>query len=171
MNSVSAQEIKRRGIGAVDTVLEEGPVYVIKHNRARYVVMSEEDYRQLTNQPLAMRVEEATPAPDAEVGQRGAGAMVQSEETTTYTADPSSSVRDLTLRNIPAALYERLEHSAHLHRRNPHDEALACLEKTLMSAPFDPGEFLARLDRLHQKLDVTPLSDEMLDRAKNEGRP
>ena len=47
MNYLSAQEIKRRGISAVDAVLERGPVYVLKNNRPKYVVLAEEEYRQL----------------------------------------------------------------------------------------------------------------------------
>lgn len=169
MNSVSAQEIKRRGIGAIDTVLEEGPVYIIKHNRARYVVMSEKDYRQLADEPRAMRVEESTTA-DVENSQHGTDSIIQSEDKATYSIYGQSTAPDLTLSNMPTALYERLEQQAHLHHRNIADEIIACLEKTLMSAPIDPDEFLAHLDRLHQKLDVPPLTDEMLDRAKEEGQ-
>ena len=47
MNSVPAQEIKRCGISAVDEALALGPVHVIKNNRPQYVVLSEEDYREL----------------------------------------------------------------------------------------------------------------------------
>jgi PHD/YefM family antitoxin component YafN of YafNO toxin-antitoxin module len=47
MNTVSAQEIKRRGIGAVDELLKEGPVHVIKNNQPQYVVLTEERYREL----------------------------------------------------------------------------------------------------------------------------
>jgi PHD/YefM family antitoxin component YafN of YafNO toxin-antitoxin module len=47
MNTIPAQEIKRRGIAAVDEALAEGPVHVIKNNRAQYVVLSEESYREL----------------------------------------------------------------------------------------------------------------------------
>jgi hypothetical protein len=43
MNSLTAREIKRRGMGAVDGPLGGGPVYVIKNNRPRYVVLREED--------------------------------------------------------------------------------------------------------------------------------
>ncbi|HLA50796.1 MAG TPA: prevent-host-death protein, partial [Thermodesulfobacteriota bacterium] len=32
MNTLSAQEIKRKGISAVDEVLKEGPVHIIKNN-------------------------------------------------------------------------------------------------------------------------------------------
>jgi hypothetical protein len=50
MNSIPAQEIKRRGITAVDELLKNGPVHVIKNNRPRYVVMDEADYAALMDQ-------------------------------------------------------------------------------------------------------------------------
>lgn len=48
MRTIPAQEIKRRGISAVDDLLREGPVYVIQRNRPRYVVLDEEQYRELS---------------------------------------------------------------------------------------------------------------------------
>lgn len=47
MNTIPAQEIKRRGIGAVDDLLVKGPVHVIRNNRPQYVVLSEERYEEL----------------------------------------------------------------------------------------------------------------------------
>ena len=47
MNIVPAQEIKRRGIAAVDEALIQGPVYIVKNNRPQYVVLTEENYREL----------------------------------------------------------------------------------------------------------------------------
>lgn len=47
MNTVAAQDIKRKGISAVDDVLKDGPVHIIKNNQPRYVVLSEERYREL----------------------------------------------------------------------------------------------------------------------------
>ncbi|WP_018950450.1 type II toxin-antitoxin system Phd/YefM family antitoxin [Thioalkalivibrio sp. ALMg11] len=47
-NVISAQEIKRRGISAVDRALEKGPVHVIQRNRPRYVILSEESYQRLS---------------------------------------------------------------------------------------------------------------------------
>ena len=47
MNIVPAQEIKRRGIAAVDEALAQGPVHIIKNNRPQYVVLTEESYREL----------------------------------------------------------------------------------------------------------------------------
>lgn len=47
MVSVAAREIKRRGIGAVDEGLVEGPVQVIKNDRPSYVVLTIEQYNEL----------------------------------------------------------------------------------------------------------------------------
>lgn len=47
MNTIPALEIKQRGISAVDDLLKDGPVHVIKNNRPLYVVMSQEDYARL----------------------------------------------------------------------------------------------------------------------------
>jgi PHD/YefM family antitoxin component YafN of YafNO toxin-antitoxin module len=47
MNSISAQEIKHRGISAVDEALVQGPVHIIKDNRPQYVVLSEERYKAI----------------------------------------------------------------------------------------------------------------------------
>ena len=44
MNMIAVQEIKRRGMTAVDHLLEQGPVQIVKNNKARYVVMSEGDF-------------------------------------------------------------------------------------------------------------------------------
>ncbi|MBI1732140.1 MAG: prevent-host-death protein [Gammaproteobacteria bacterium] len=47
MNSIPAQEIKRRGIAAVDDLIGTGDVHVIRNNQPQYVVLSEVRYREL----------------------------------------------------------------------------------------------------------------------------
>lgn len=47
MNTIPAQELKRRGIAAVDGLIESGDVHVIRNNRPEYVVLTEESYREL----------------------------------------------------------------------------------------------------------------------------
>ena len=56
MNVVAASEIKRRGIGVVDQLLERGPVHVIKNNHLGYVVISEEDFQQMLNDIFESRL-------------------------------------------------------------------------------------------------------------------
>ncbi len=57
MNTVPAQEIKRRGISAVDKHLEQGPVHIIKNNRPQYVVLTEERYRELLENEAQAAIE------------------------------------------------------------------------------------------------------------------
>ncbi|MBT0664126.1 prevent-host-death protein [Geobacter pelophilus] len=47
MNTIPAQEIKRRGIAAVDDLIATGDVHVIRNNRPEYVVLSEARYQEL----------------------------------------------------------------------------------------------------------------------------
>ena len=47
MNTISAQELKRRGIVAVDDLIAKGDLYVIRNNQPQYVVLSEVRYREL----------------------------------------------------------------------------------------------------------------------------
>jgi PHD/YefM family antitoxin component YafN of YafNO toxin-antitoxin module len=47
MNAIPAQEIKRRGISAVDDLMDKGDVHIIRNNQPQYVVLSEERYQEL----------------------------------------------------------------------------------------------------------------------------
>jgi len=47
VNTVSAQEIKRRGMAAVDDARAHGPVHVVENNGRHYVVLTEEGCREL----------------------------------------------------------------------------------------------------------------------------
>lgn len=51
MNIIPAQEIKRRGVKAIELALKEGPVHIIKNNQPSCVVLSEEDYAKLLQPP------------------------------------------------------------------------------------------------------------------------
>lgn len=47
MNTIAVQEIKRRGMHAVDALMADGPVRVIRQNKPAYVVLSEAQYQRL----------------------------------------------------------------------------------------------------------------------------
>ncbi len=47
MNTIPAQEIKRRGIAAVDAMITTGDVHVIRNNKPEYVVLTEARYQEL----------------------------------------------------------------------------------------------------------------------------
>ena len=48
-NHVTVAEIKRRGMAAIEEGLRRGPVHIIKHNKPAAVVLSEAEYRRLTD--------------------------------------------------------------------------------------------------------------------------
>jgi len=77
----------------------------------------------------------------------------------------------LTVKNIPEEIYERLKKSASAHRRSINKEVIYCIDRALGSTRLDPDVFLARLDLLQQKIHVSPLTDRVLRKAKEEGRP
>ena len=47
MNTIPAQEIKRRGIAAVDDLIAKGDLHIIRNNQPQYVVLSQERYQTL----------------------------------------------------------------------------------------------------------------------------
>lgn len=51
MNTIPAIEIKRRGVAALEEGLQKGPLHIIKNNKLACVVLKEEDYSRLLNQP------------------------------------------------------------------------------------------------------------------------
>lgn len=48
MHTLPALEVKRRGVAALEEAIKHGPVHIIKNNRPTCVVLSEEDYLELT---------------------------------------------------------------------------------------------------------------------------
>lgn len=47
MNTIPAQDLKRRGIAAVDDLIAKGDIYVIRNNQPQYVVLSAVRYQEL----------------------------------------------------------------------------------------------------------------------------
>ncbi|PSN11496.1 plasmid stability protein [filamentous cyanobacterium CCT1] len=59
---------------------------------------------------------------------------------------------NLTLKNIPDAVYERLKASAERHRRSLNSEAIVCLETVLLPSKISSSERLARARALREAL-------------------
>ncbi len=57
INTIPAQQIKQRGITAVDDLLGHGPVHVMMRNEPRYVVMDEKQYQDLLDRIREMKHE------------------------------------------------------------------------------------------------------------------
>jgi antitoxin FitA len=80
---------------------------------------------------------------------------------------------NLTLKNVPDNVYERLKRSAEEHRRSLNSEAIVCLESVLLPASGNPTEQLDRIRRLRDELQSRGVwaTPDLLERARNEGRP
>lgn len=48
MNAIAANDLKRHGISAVEHLLSNGPVHIIKRNQPVCVVLAEDEYEKLT---------------------------------------------------------------------------------------------------------------------------
>lgn len=77
----------------------------------------------------------------------------------------------ITLKGLPDDLYERIRKRAAEHRRSINSEIIFCLERIFQPRRMEPASFLSQVDRLRRKTRISPLTDEILRAAKEEGRP
>ncbi len=77
---------------------------------------------------------------------------------------------NLTLKNIPDAVYDKLKSSAQAHRRSMNSEAIVCLETVLFSLRMAPTERLARARELRASLPKAKFRAKDIDAFKHEGR-
>jgi antitoxin FitA len=77
----------------------------------------------------------------------------------------------LTIKGIPDELLDNLRRSAEANRRSLNSEVILRLERAIGRAPLDPQEFLSRVRARRERLQLPPLTDELLDQARSEGRP
>lgn len=75
MNAVAAQEIKRRGISAVDALVAQGPVRIMKSNHPKYVIMTDADYEALLGDLAETRL--AASENDIKAGRVSCGTAAQ----------------------------------------------------------------------------------------------
>lgn len=75
----------------------------------------------------------------------------------------------LTLKNIPAPVYERLKLVAKANRRSLNSEAIVCLEAMLMPAAVAPAERIVRARALRAGLQPH-FGAQDIDAFKREGR-
>lgn len=78
---------------------------------------------------------------------------------------------NLTLKNVPDEVYDRLKDSAQLHRRSLNSEAIVCLEMALVPTRIPPAERLARARALRATLPQNSYSIKNIQADKQQGRP
>lgn len=76
----------------------------------------------------------------------------------------------ITIKNIPAALYDQLKTSAHAHHRSINSELIHCLETALMPRPASPRERLAAAQALRQRVRAERIDADDIQAAKEQGR-
>lgn len=77
---------------------------------------------------------------------------------------------NLTLKNVPDAVYERLKASAAAHRRSLNGEAIVCLEAMLMPSRMPASERLARARAVRATLPALRVRAADINAFKREGR-
>ena len=77
----------------------------------------------------------------------------------------------VTVKNIPADLYDLLKQMAEANRRSINSEIIVCIEKAVTSQPIDPENVLATARKLRELTSFYLISNEELNQAKNSGRP
>ena len=77
----------------------------------------------------------------------------------------------LTLKNVPDDLYLRLKEAARLHHRSMNSEIIYCLESVLRSHKIDLQERLSAARKIRLKTGSRRLTDDQLDKIKDDRRP
>jgi antitoxin FitA len=80
---------------------------------------------------------------------------------------------NITLKNVPDDVYERLKRSAEEHRRSLNSEAIVCLESVLLPANGNPSEQLERIRQLRAEAQERGvwLTPKLIEQARGQGRP
>ena len=79
----------------------------------------------------------------------------------------------LTIKNLPDEIYTALTRTAKKHRRSINSEAIVRLERSLESAAPDIDETVKEIRRSRELMKAKGiwLTNEIIELAKNEGRP
>ena len=76
----------------------------------------------------------------------------------------------LTIKSIPDTLYARLKAKAVENRRSLNSEVIVCLEESVTDLKDDRAQTLERIRKHRAEFKGPILTDEFLQKAKNEGR-
>ena len=77
----------------------------------------------------------------------------------------------ITVKNIPADLYDRLRQSAKANRRSINSEIIVCIDRAIRAQEFDLDATISAARRLRQRTAHYLITDEEFNQAKAEGRP
>jgi plasmid stability protein len=81
-----------------------------------------------------------------------------------------TKMANLTIKNIPDNLYQKLKDRAELNRRSMNSEILVCLEQVLNTPQQDAQTILPRIKELRAKSTRHFLTDEEILKLKSQRR-
>ncbi len=76
----------------------------------------------------------------------------------------------ITVKKIPADIYESLKHSAKVYRRSINSEIIVIIEEAVQSKKILPEEFLVRARQIREKTANFKITDDEFKQAKEAGR-
>lgn len=76
----------------------------------------------------------------------------------------------LTIKGLPEPIYLALKARAESNHRSLNGEIIACLERVVGAAPFDPAAWLADVTAFQQHSGALAMTDEELRTARRLGR-
>jgi len=77
---------------------------------------------------------------------------------------------NITVKNIPDDLYEKIKITARGNRRSINNEIITRLDKTLKSKKIDIDSFIRMIEKFQDNIKIPPLADDLITTAKEEGR-
>ncbi len=75
-------------------------------------------------------------------------------------------MRNITIKNIPDDLYEKVKRSAKANRRSLNQEIKVCIEKSVMGEEIVPEQLIDKARRLRKKTANHYLKNEELNQIK-----
>jgi len=79
-------------------------------------------------------------------------------------------MRNITVKNIPDDLYDKIKATASDNRRSINNEIINRLDLSLKSVKLDANSLLQRIENFHNNVNMPLLTDVLLQNIKHEGR-
>lgn len=77
----------------------------------------------------------------------------------------------LTIKNIPAELYNELKYVAEQHHRSINSEVIVCLKEALLPKKISAKDKLANIQALRSQIEPNIITSQDIEQAINEDRP
>lgn len=76
------------------------------------------------------------------------------------------SMANITVKNIPDDLYEKLSRCAKINRRSINQEIIVCIENTVQNKVYTPMQILEKARKLRNKTSDHPIGSDELNLIK-----